>query len=69
MKNIEYICNMCGTIHGKNSADNGNIYAFYFNTGVIPQVYELRRYNAECDRHICKYCVNIILNSNGKINP
>lgn len=67
MKKTEYICNMCRGIHSKESADKGNIHAFYFNSAAQPQSYELRKYDAACDTHICKYCVNVILNSNGKI--
>jgi len=55
MKKIEYICDLCREPHSKDSAVN-NIFSLFF----LISKYELRKYNADCDKHICRSCVGLI---------
>lgn len=53
MKIIKYQCNICETNYDWKDAIE-NIKVIYFTTNAT---FHLRDHNVDCDRHICKNCI------------
>lgn len=55
-----YYCNLCGDERKKDE-----LYKFYFDSARMPQQFVLLKMAAipETDRHICKSCVDVIVNT------
>lgn len=60
MKIITYKCDLC-----KEDKKKDDLKAFYFKCDIIPQRYVLVPISPdnECDKHICKRCIEVIKGS------
>ena len=62
MKKIEYQCDLCRELYSEKEAKE-NIFSMYWgfsDTPPIRELYIFKSYNANCDKHICQSCVDLI---------
>ena len=60
MREITYICNLCGRDELSSEATK-HFKSFYWKSDKIPQGYILSNNLDSCDKHICKDCINTII--------